>query len=90
MRDWMKVSVATFLTAVGVYFGMKWISGEPIPNHGTWDLITLAAFILMMCWLLAGRRDRSDTEGHEHASDSLAFRFGKSLNRVRRGFRRSA
>lgn len=82
----MKVTAATFFTALALYFLNN---GWPA-WRGWGDVVALCLFGLMMLWLLRERRGSSDPEGHEKPREGVAFRFGKLLNRVRRGFRRAA
>ena len=65
-----------------------------LPNYkgpisfGWPDAVALTVFFALLWLLLRKRRDATaDAEGHEQPGQSLAFRLGKSLNRVRRGFR---
>ena len=55
-------------------------------SHGPVDSALGVAFLLFFAWLLSGPRLMS-ANSHEEARKSLAFRLGKSLNKVRRGLR---
>lgn len=84
--------------AVCAYLGIGLISvviarGGALLEHskGPIDDGLAVAAVFLIAWLLSGRRTSLvGSETHEHAGDSLAFRFGKALNRVLRGRRRSA
>lgn len=54
------------------------------------DYTALTAFILLLGWLFSSRGSAGlvSADSHEDARNSLAFRLGKSLNRVRSRFRR--
>lgn len=52
------------------------------------DYSAITATILLIWWLTSRRNSKVDAAAHEGMDNGLAFRFGKALNRVRRGFRR--
>lgn len=59
-----------------------WKNGG-INSLGTGDTLMFGAFILLMVWFLLPRRGLQQAKG-QHPRQSLAFRFGKALNSVRR------
>lgn len=53
-------------------------------SHGAIDSALLIAFFFFFAWILSDRRSGLvGADGHEEARNSLAFRLGKSLNRIR-------
>lgn len=52
------------------------------------DYLMFGIFIAAMVWFSLPRRDQP--AGHQQASEKVAFRLGKALNRVWRGSGRSA
>lgn len=58
-------------------------------SRGPIDSALLIAALVLLAWLLSGRRSRLvGADAHEETRKSLAFRMGKALNGIRRGFRR--
>lgn len=55
-------------------------------SHGPIDSVMGVAFLFFLAWLLSSSR-LVGADAHEEARKSLAFRLGKSLNKVRRGLR---
>ncbi len=63
-----------------------------ISTHG-WDWRDYSAILLLLIllwWFLkpSGRDVLVDDITHNHARNGIAFRFGKALNKVWRGFKR--
>ena len=54
------------------------------------DYSAITATILLIWWLTSRRNREVDAAAHDGMDDGLAFRLGKSLNRVRRRLRSSA
>lgn len=52
------------------------------------DWLMMGGFILLLGWLSLPRSDKP--AAHEEASQGVAFRLGKALNRIRGGGRRRA
>ena len=58
-------------------------------SRGPIDTALGVVFLLFLAWLLSsGNTSLVGADTHEDTSKSLAFRLGKSLNGIRRGFRR--
>lgn len=57
-------------------------------SRGPIDNALLVAFLFFFAWLLSGSSRLVGADTHEDARQSFAFRLGKSLNGIRRGFRR--
>jgi cell division protein FtsW (lipid II flippase) len=85
-----RIDFATFLVVAAIYIGMKIASGEPMPSHGPLDLMAFGGFVVFMWWLLRNRESGGDSADGQGADKSIAFRLGKALNGVRRGFRRTS
>lgn len=53
------------------------------------DYTAITALVLLLWWLMSPRRSAGlvGSNSHEGTSNGLAFRLGKSLNRVWRSFR---
>lgn len=85
-----KIDFATFLIVAVIYIGIKIASGEPMPSHGPLDFLAFCGFIVFMWWLLRDRKSAGDSSNGQGADKSIAFRLGKALNGIRRGFRRAS
>lgn len=89
LPEQFRPSPAFFLMMAGIVVAGNAAKGE-LHVKGAWDVVAFVLFCLMMLWLLSERRGSADHEGHEGAGNSVPFRLGQSLKRVRRSFRRSA
>lgn len=86
----MKLGVAFYRIVVfgGIALAMI-ASRDQLPNYapGIGDWIFIGLMVLLLAWCVSERAANIDTEGHEQPSKGLAFRIGKSLNRIRRRLR---
>lgn len=73
--------------AVAMIFILPRYAGQ---NWDWRDYAALTVFILLLGWLFSSRGSAGlvSPDGHEDSRQSLAFRLGKSLNRVRGRLRR--
>ena len=70
----------TVTYVLATYFGLE--------KNQTYDWMNVPfflAFLTLLCWCLIPRPLKSEAE--DAASDSVAFRLGKALNRILRGWR---
>ena len=88
------LGLPAFLGICGIAIGSyTYVHGSLFAySHGLIDSAALILFFVFMLWLLGPLRRSSvvGTDAHENARNGFSFRLGKSLNRIRRGFRRSA
>jgi hypothetical protein len=56
-----------------------------LSRFGWGDILMFGLLGLLLWWLLSARGGQS--AGHEQANQGVAFRLGKTLNRIRRGSR---
>lgn len=88
------LGLPAFLGICGIAIGgYTYVHGSIFAySHGLIDSAALILFFVFMLWLLGPSRRSCviGTDAHEHSRNGFSFRLGKSLNRIRRGFRRSA
>lgn len=71
--------------ALGVVFAALAIYRNPPKQAFEWgDYLMFWLLGLLLFWLLS-HRSGGDAAGEDRTDQSLAFRLGKTLNRVRRG-----
>ena len=87
----MELTRASFIALGSIAFAVNVASHGWPKSHGAADWIAGALLLAMVWWLLGKRRNAgSDAEPHQDAGKGFAFRLGKALNGVRRGFSRRA
>jgi len=87
----MELTRASLIALGSIAFAV-YVASHGWPKGNGWpDLLGLALFLAMMWWLLGKRRNAGgNAEAHQDAGKGFAFRLGKALNGVRRGFSRRA
>ena len=82
----MEMSRASFVALGSMAFAVNVATHGWPKSHGAADWMIGALFVAMVWWLLGKRRAAGDANAHQEPGQSFAFRLGKALNRVRRGF----
>lgn len=72
--------------AIGIGVASLAIRGEDLPIMDWRDYTAFLVLGLLLLWLLKPNT-RVNADGHQGTRKSLAFRLGKTLNRVRGSFR---
>lgn len=82
------VTPTVFFTALIYGLATRALTGK-LHVNGWGDVIALPIFLVVMSYLLRERPLTGDESArHESASEHIAFRLGKSLNRIRRRLKR--
>ncbi len=87
----MKLTPGQIGGAVAIGIGMRLARGGEIHYGGWGDGVLFVAFCLLLLWIFwPSRRDGVEAGSHQEAGDSVSFRVGQALNRVRRRLRRAS
>jgi hypothetical protein len=76
------LTVPQLIAALSVSTGLYLYKNDtPVLAWGDALMFALLGLLLWWCFSTRGR----EPAGHEQANQGIAFRFGKALNRIRRG-----
>lgn len=75
------MQITQLVTYGTISAALAWTNGH-IVWRGWPDFLMLVGFCLFLLWLLSGARGRHNPAHHEGADQGIAFRLGKSLNRI--------